>query len=65
VEFEITNQDDYLHDFLTVGDTPGQVNVDLPGNSVVKVEWTAPQASGKYQFQCDIHPGQVLTVVVP
>jgi YVTN family beta-propeller protein len=65
LKFEITNQDDHLHDFLFKLGTPDEVNVDLPANSIVQVTWTAPQASGKYLFECDIHPGQVLTVLVP
>jgi len=65
VHFEINNRDDHAHDLISRGDTPGNVNLDLPTMTVTVLDWTAPQAPGKYQFECDIHPGQLLTVVVP
>lgn len=65
LEFEITNRDAHLHDFVTMPGVPGDVNVDLPGQQTVKIPWTVPVAAGKYQFICDIHPGQQLTVTVP
>jgi YVTN family beta-propeller protein len=64
--FEIANQDGYLHDFVTKGDVPGdRIKVDLPPGVATTVTWTAPKASGKYLFECTIHPGQQLTVIVP
>lgn len=65
VRFEINNRDDHAHDLVSRGDTPGDVNLDVPPSAITTLEWTAPQASGKYQFECDIHPGQMLTVIVP
>ncbi|GAC1323855.1 MAG: hypothetical protein NVSMB2_21710 [Chloroflexota bacterium] len=65
VHFEINNRDDHAHDLISRGDTPGNVNLDVPANGTTPLDWTAPTTSGKYQFECDIHPGQILTVVVP
>lgn len=62
VRFVVTNNDTYLHNF--VSQEAGIPFVNLPGNTTQTVTWTAPKTEGAYTALCTLHPGMSLTIVV-
>ena len=62
VRFVVTNDDPYLHNF--VSQEAGIPFLNLPGSTTQTVTWTAPTAEGTYTALCTLHPGMSLTLVV-
>jgi plastocyanin len=62
VRFVVTNDDPYLHNF--VSQEAGIPFLNLPGNTTQTVTWTAPAQIGAYTAVCTLHPGMRLSIVV-
>lgn len=62
VRFVVTNNDTYLHNF--VSQEAGIPFLNLPGNTTQTVTWTAPKTDGTHTALCTLHPGMSLTIVV-
>jgi plastocyanin len=62
VRFVVTNNDPYLHNF--VSQEAGIPFLNLPGNTTQTVTWTAPATENTYTAVCTLHPGMSLTLVV-
>jgi plastocyanin len=62
VRFVVTNDDPYLHNF--VSQEAGIPFLNLPGNTTQTVTWTAPAQIGAYTAVCTLHPGMSLSIVV-
>ncbi len=62
VRFVVTNNDPYLHNF--VSQEAGISFLNLPGNTTQTVTWAAPAAEGTYTALCTLHPGMSLTITV-
>jgi len=62
VRFVVTNDDPYLHNF--VSQEAGIPFLNLPGNTTQTVTWTAPAQIGAYTAVCTLHPGMNLSIVV-
>ena len=62
VRFVVTNDDPYLHNF--VSQEAGIPFLNLPGNTTQTVTWTAPAQIGAYTAICTLHPGMRLSIVV-
>ena len=62
VRFVVTNNDPYLHNF--VSQEAGIPFLNLPGNTTGTVTWTAPAQTGSYVAVCTLHPGMSLTIVI-
>ena len=62
VRFVVTNNDPYLHNFVSREASIPFLN--LPGNTTQTVTWTAPTTEGAYTAVCTLHPGMSLLIVI-
>jgi len=62
VRFVVTNEDRYLHNF--VSEEAGIPFLNLPGNTTGTVTWTAPATEDTYTALCTLHPGMSLSIVI-
>ncbi len=62
VRFVVTNNDPYLHNF--VSEQAGIPFLNLPGSTTQTVTWTAPTTKKTYTALCTLHPGMSLSIIV-